>query len=164
MILCRWQGSCELQLTPSLHSSQSAGRQSWILNACAFPVYYWISEGKGSQEDWSVDCFVTCRLHIFLPSWPLFTQNFPETESPGQHKRQLTRSGIWIGVWLFPELLPAEHQHSTTSKMGEKWFKTSLRQVPNLGISFSESPSFLLISLVQDSLNHDFHDPLSFSV
>lgn len=50
MILCRWQGPCELQLIPSLHSSQSAGRQCWILNACAFPVYYWISKERNPRK------------------------------------------------------------------------------------------------------------------
>lgn len=166
MILCRWQGPCERQLTPSLHSSHSAGRQCWILNAFAFPVYYWISKGKKSQEDWSVDCFVTCHLHLFLPPWPLFTQNLPKTESLGQHKRQLTRSGICIGVWkYFSSIIYVQSINiQQPQKWGKIWFKTLFNRVPNFGIPFSESPSFLLISLVQDSLNHHLHDLLSSSM
>lgn len=64
-ILCRWQVPCELQFTPSLHSSPSAGKQCWILNACAFPVYYWISKGEKSQEN-EVLIVLLCVISIFF--------------------------------------------------------------------------------------------------
>lgn len=89
------------------------------------------------------------HLHIFLPPWALFTQNLPKTESPGQHKGQLTRWGICIVVKLkifFPKLLLAEHQHSTDPKMGKSCLKPhSARYQTLVFLSVRALPSYLSV-------------------
>lgn len=83
---------------PSPCSQAISGRQHLLLNPPAFPFYYWISKGKELKTE-----MLFALLHETCMHFSLLVFDFvslPKTELLGQHERQLTRSGICIGVWL----------------------------------------------------------------
>lgn len=113
---CSWPLPC----TPA--NLQVGNIEFWMLVPFQFTTGFKKIGIPGRLKCWLL-CI--CHLHIFLPPWPLFTPNLPKTQSLGQHKRQLTRSGICIGVWLkifFSELL-----QRINIQQPQRWGKNGLK-------------------------------------